>query len=141
MSIHGSRVFALWVVEVLTDGGLAVALGGKPTNVPAGKGWGAVYPLAGGTVDGSIGAPNADATPNVQVTSVSYNPEQALWHADKVRHFLLAAVPASLSDGRRVIYGEPSFSDPTLARDDDVSPATWYCPDRFSFMTTPMLVA
>lgn len=135
MSLHGSRVFAEWVVATLQAGGVAVALGGKPTTVPAKKGWAAVYPIAGGVVTGSIDDPNSDATPDVQVTSVSYNPGQTLGHVDLVREVLLAAVPADLSDGRRVIFGEPTWSDPTLMRDDDVQPSTWYCPDRFSFRT------
>lgn len=136
MSLHGSRVFALWVVNVLTGGGLAVALGGKPATVAANKAWGAVYPIAGGTVEGPLGDPHSDSSPDVQVTSSAYNAEQALWHVDRVRQLLLAAVPATLSDGRHVILGEPSFSDPTLARDDDVAPPVWYCPDRLSFRTT-----
>lgn len=135
MSIHGSRVFALWVVDVLQDGGLAVALGGRPANVPTASGWGAVYPIAGGTVSGSIDDPNSDATPDVQVTSVSYQADQTLWHVDKVRELLLAALPADLSDGRRVLFGAPSFADVTLLRDNDVDPPTWYSPDRFSFRT------
>lgn len=135
MSLHGSRVFVKWVVGVLDAGGLEVALGGKPATVPAGSAWAAVYAIAGGTVSGTILDPNSDFTPAVQVTSVAYDPEQTLWHVDKVRELLLAAVPATLTDGRHVVFGEPAFSDPSLIRDNDVSPPAWYCPDRISFRT------
>lgn len=137
MNLHGTRVFALWVVELLTNGGLSVALGAAPATVPANKAWGAVYPIAGGVSDGPMGSPNDDASPDIQVTSVATRPEQTLWHADRVRSLILAAIPATLPDGRRVILGEPSFAIPTLIRDDDAQPPEWYCPDRFSFMTTP----
>jgi hypothetical protein len=135
VSIHGSRVFAAWVVDTLTDGGLAVALGEAPASVPANAGWGAVYPIAGGIVEGSLNEPNSDATPDVQVTSVAYQADQVLWHVDKVRELILAAVPADLSDGRRVTFVEPTWADPTLIRDDQKQPPTFYCPDRFTFRT------
>jgi len=56
-----------------------------------------------------------------------------MWMVDLVRVTLLAAVPATLSDGRKVIFVEPTFGGPTLIRDDDISPPVWYVPDRFSF--------
>ena len=137
MSVHGSRVFATWVVSTLTGGGLAARLGMKPASVPSGAGWSVVYPIAGGIVDGTILDPNEDATPDIQVTSASYDATQTLWQSDKVRELLLAAVPATLSDGRDVIFVEPTWPDPTLARDEDVTPPVFFCTDRYSFRTAP----
>lgn len=137
MTIHGSRVFATWIVSTLTAGGVTARLGQKPATVATGAGWSVVYPIAGGTTEGTLQNPNEDATPDVQVTSVSYDAAQTLWQVDKVRELLLAAVPATLSDGRRVVFVEPTFADVSLSRDMDVTPPTFYCPDRFSWRTGP----
>jgi len=135
MSVHGSRVFAKWVQSTLAGAGITAGLGVKPGSVPAGAGYAVVYPIAGGISDGTIQNPNEDATPDIQVTSVASTAEGALWMVDLVRVTLLAAVPATLSDGRKVIFVEPTFGGPTLIRDDDISPPVWYVPDRFSMRT------
>ena len=137
MSIHGSRVFARWIKSTLTAGGLTVEIGQKPATVATGAAWSVVYPIAGGTVSGTLENPNEDAVPDIQVTSVSYNAEQTLGQVDRVRALLLAATPAVLADGRSVIFVEPSFADASLARDNDVTPPTFYCRNRFSFRTAP----
>lgn len=135
MSLHGNRVFAAWVKSTLAAGGVTVELGVKPKTVPAGSGYSVVYPIAGGVTDGTLENPNEDATPDVQVTSVGSSAEQTLWQVDKVRTVLLAAVPATLSDGRRVVFVEPTFGGPSLFVDNDVQPPVWYVPDRLSFRT------
>lgn len=137
MTVHGTRIFAQWIVATLDAGGLATELADKPAEATLDNGWAVVWPIAGGTVDGTLAAPNDDATPEVQVTCVAYYKDQTLWVVDRVRTLLAAAVPATLSDGRRVTRFEPVFAQPTLLRDNDVDPPTWYCPDRFAYRTTP----
>lgn len=136
MSVHGSRIFANWIKSVLVAGSVAAEIGVKPASVPTGAGWAVVYPIAGGVVEGTLDNPNEDATPDLQVTSVGTSAEQALWMVDRVRTLLLAATPATLTGGRRVLNVYIVWPDATLIRDDDTGgPPVWYCPDRFSYRT------
>ena len=135
--IHGSRVFADWVLGVLAGDGLWADLGKKPANVPAGNGWAVVYPISGGVTTGTLEHANEDVTPHIQVTSVGLAAEQALWVADRARALLLGAWPANLSDGRRVIFASTVFGEILLQRDDDSQPPVFYAIDRFIFRTAP----
>lgn len=136
MSIHGERVFIDWVLGVLGAGGLSVGDGVAPSPPsPTGSGYVVVYSIAGGVTEGSIDDPRSDASPNFQVTSVGTDPRQVRWLVDKVRSLLNVAVPATLADGRKVIWLDfPQASSSTI-RDDDVSPPKWYAPDRFEMGT------
>lgn len=122
MSIHQSRPFLLWVKEVLTDGGVTVEIMKKPATVPTLQGYAVIYPVAGGTTEGSIDAPRSDASPNVQVTSFGRDEDQAMWLSDKVRTLLDAAVPATLPDGRKAIWMDFATASPTGTRDDKANP-------------------
>ncbi len=135
MSIHSERVFIDWVIGILTAGGLSVGDGVAPTTTPTGAGYVVVYSIAGGITEGSIEAPRSDAAPMFQVTSVSTDPRQVRWLVDKVRSLFDTAVPATLSDGRRVVWLDFPMASTTVIRDDDVQPPSWYAPDRFSVGT------
>ena len=138
MSIHGERVFVDWVIAVLTDGGLTVGDATAPKCAsPTGAGYVVVYSIAGGETMGSVDAPRSDAAANFQVTSVSSDPRQARWLVDKVRSLLDAAVPASLSAGRSVIWLDFPLASPSVLRDDNVQPPNYWAPDRFEVGTTP----
>lgn len=137
MSIHGQSAFVDWVIDVLATGGLTVGDGVKPSTVPAGAGYVVVYSIAGGVTEGTVDDPNEDASPNVQVTSSSVRPDQCRWLADRVRTLLDAAVPADLSDGRRVFWIDFPVASMTMVRDDDVQPPRYAIPDRFELGTTP----
>jgi hypothetical protein len=137
MSIHGHRVFVNWIDSVLTAGGLTVGLGVAPDSAPIGSGFAVIHSIAGGVTRGTLEAPRSDGEPNVQVTSVGSSEEQALWMADKVRSLLDAAVPATLSDGRHVVWLDFPMSSVTVLRDDDVQPPIWTAPDRFVMGTVP----
>jgi hypothetical protein len=136
MSIHSEQAFIDWVIDVLEDGGLTVGDGIAPKNVPARAGYVVVYSIAAGTTSGSLQAPRSDAEPGFQVTSVSKDPAQTRWLVDRVRSLLDAAVPATLSDDRRVIWLDFPMGSVTAIRDDDVQPPKWYAPDRFSAGTS-----
>ena len=135
MTIHSERVFIDWVVGVLTAGGLIVGDAKAPTNPPANTGYVVVYSIAGGNTSGPLETPRSDAAPTFQVTSVSSDPRQCRWLVDRVRSLFNVAVPASLSGGRRVIWLDFPMSSVSVIRDDDVSPPTWYAPDRFEVGT------
>lgn len=137
MSIHQQGPFVDWVLTVLSDGGLKVGDGIAPDLVPAGEGFCVVYSIAGGVTGGTVDDPNEDASPNVQVTSSSFLPEQTRWLADRVRALLDAAVPAVLSDGRGVYWLNFPMASMTMLRDDDAQPPRFYIPDRFEVGTTP----
>jgi len=136
MSLHGQRVFIAWVISVLEDGGLTVGDHVAPATVPDNSGYVVVYSIAGGITDGSIDEPNEDASPTFQITSVSSNPAQCRWLVDKARALFNAAVPASLSDGRKVIWLDFPMASTTIIRDDDVQPPVWYAPDRLEVGTS-----
>jgi hypothetical protein len=135
VSLHNSRVFAEWVKSTLVAGGIAAEIGIKPATVPAGAAWSVVYPIAGGVSDGTLESPSEDATPDIQVTSVARTAAHALEQVYDVRTLILAAIPATLSDGRRILFAEPTFADVSLIPDNDVQPPLYYCPDRFSMRT------
>lgn len=136
-SIHRQAPFVDWVVGVLEGGGLTVGDGVAPKSVPSGAGYVVVYSIAGGVTDGTIDDPNEDASPNIQVTSSSVRPDQCRWLADEVRAALNGAVPADLSDGRRVYWIDFPVASMTMVRDDDVQPPRYSIPDRFELGTTP----
>lgn len=139
MSIHSNRVFINWLIGVLQAGGLTVGHGARPATIPAGAGYAVVYSIAGGITRGSIDDPRSDVEANVQVTSWSTDDSdgadinQALWVADKVRTLLEAAVPATLTGGRKVIWFDYQMSSPSTGRDDQSQPPGWYAVDRFEF--------
>lgn len=136
VSIHGTRVFTDWVIDVLRDGGLTVGDAIAPTAVLPNAGYVVVYPIAGGVTSGSLESPRSDASPNVQVTSVSTDQRQCRWLADRVRALLDVAVPAALTDGRKVIWLDFPVASMTMVRDDDAQPQNYYIPDRFELGTT-----
>jgi hypothetical protein len=137
MNLHDERVFIDWVIGVLEAGGLTVGDSRAPASYPAGAGYCVVYSIAGGTTDGTIYDPNDDASPNVQVTSSSTNPDQARWLVAKVRNLLAAAVPATLGD-RKVVWLDFPMASVTMLRDDDVQPPRFAAPDRFQLGTVPI---
>ena len=136
MSLHGQRVFIAWCIGVLEDGGLTVGDGVAPAIVPANSGYVVVYSIAGGVTEGSIDNPNEDASPTFQITSVSANPAQCRWLVDRARALFNAAVPATLSDGRKVIWLNFPMASTTIIREDEVAPPVWYAPDRFEVGTS-----
>lgn len=135
MTIHDERIFVDWVIGVLEDGGLTVGDGVAPSTVPTGAGYVVVYSIAGGITTGSLEAPRSDAAPNFQVTSVGSSPEQTRWLVARVRSLFEVAVPATLSDGRKVIWLDFPMASVTVLRDDDVQPPKWFAPDRFEVGT------
>lgn len=137
MSIHKQGPFVDWLIGVLEDGDLTVGDGVAPPSVPSGAGFCVVYSIAGGSTDGTIDNPNEDASPNIQVTSSSFMPAQCRYLADRVRELVHAAVPADLSDGRRVFWINFPVASMTMVRDDDAQPPRYYIPDRVELGTTP----
>ena len=135
MSIHSERVFTAWVVGVLEAGGLNVGQSERPATYDPTASYIVVHSIAGGITTGTIDAPRSDGAPNIQVTSWSRTPAQALWLVDKVRSLLDAAVPADMPDGRRVIWLDFPMSSVTVVRDDDNQPALFGAPDRFEMGT------
>lgn len=135
MSIHDERVFIDWVISTLTAADLDVGDGEAPANPSTLDGYVVVHAIAGGITSGSLEAPRSDAAPNVQVSSFGRSARQARWLVAKVRTTLDAAVPASLADGRRVIWLDFPMASVTVIRDDDSDPPMFHAPDRFEMGT------
>lgn len=135
MSIHSERHLIAWVIDVLEDAGLTVGDAVAPGTVPVGAGYVVVYSIAGGVTEGSLDSPWQDATPTVQVTSSSFNQQQTRWLVDEVREAISSATPATLADGRVVMFVDFPMASVSIMRDDDVQPPRWYAPDRFEFRT------
>lgn len=135
MSIHRARPFMEWVKAALEAGGLAADIGAPPEGMGPLSAYCVIYPIAGGVVSGTIDNPNEDGLPDIQVSSVARSSRHALEQADDARALLLAAIPATLSDGRKVLFGQPAFVQPNLLPDLDVKPPYYTALDRLSFRT------
>lgn len=137
MSVHQSGPFVEWILATLRADGLVVGYAHKPPDgdIPAGAGYSVVYPIPGGSTSGSIDDPRSDATVAVQITSSGTSPVQASDIADRVRFVLDAAIPATLTGGRRVIFGDFPEGSPAVNRDDAVQSPRYFSPDRFEFGT------
>lgn len=144
MSRHSGRLVTDAVIAVLEDAGLVVGDAEKPKTDPCG--WAGapgksnfvpyvvVYPLAGGTIDGTLDGPHEDAWPLYQLTSVGATRAQAEWTADVARDALLANTLAVT--GRRITHVQ--IDELAGARRDDLDqPPVWYSPDRYSIATVP----
>lgn len=135
MSIHQEGPFVGWLIGVLSGAGLTVGDGVKPAGAERAAGYCVVYSLAGGATSGSLEAPRSDAEVSVQVTSSGTTAEQVRWLADRVRTVLDAAVPAVLSDGRKVIWLDFATGSPPVTRENQADPVGYYSPDRFEMGT------
>jgi hypothetical protein len=94
-----------------------------------------VHPLPGGDVDGTLAAPNADASPDYQLISVGRTRAQAEFVADEVREVMIAS-PLTLPAGRVAKLNRAEMLGGAI-RDDTVQPAVWMVSDRYRFLTTP----
>lgn len=132
------------VIAALTAASLHVGDGDKP----AGTGWqgnpGAsnfvpyviVYPLLGGTVDGSLDDPQADAWPAYQLTSTGGTRAQCELIADRARAVMLTAIAGQTIDGRRIGFVLIDAL-PGATREDDNQPSLYFAPERFRLQTSP----
>jgi hypothetical protein len=91
-----------------------------------------VYPIPGGSLDGTLEDPNEDAELVFQVTCVGTTREQAEWVSDKVLGLLTGMTVAGRHIAR--IYLD-SFSG--VRRDDTLSPPMFIGTPRFRVMSTP----
>lgn len=135
MSIHDERVFIDWVISTLTAADLEVGDGEAPDAPAPLDGYVVVHSIAGGITSGSVEAPRSDAAPNVQVSAFGRSARQARWLVAKVRTTIAAAVPATLTDGRKVIWLDFPMASVTVIRDDDSDPPMFHAPDRFEMGT------
>lgn len=130
------------VVAALEDAGLTVGDGEKP----AGAGWAGqpgqsayapyvvVYSMLGGTTEGPMDDPNADARSVVQLTSVGGSRRQAEWLGDRARAALMSGSLAVA--GRKVALVLIDVLGGAV-RDDDSDPAIYYVPERYRILSTP----
>ena len=132
MNLHNGYELTTQIVAALEAAGLTVGRAVAPAG--ATPPYVVVYPLTGGTFDGGLDAPNDDARPTYQLSSVSANAQQCEWLADKAR---TAMVSASLTLTDRTVQKiDPVFTGGVI-RDDDVQPPLFYSPERFEVWTTP----
>ncbi len=124
MSVHAARPLTAAVISVLQTAGLTVGDADAPAEV-SGAGYVVVYPLPGGSFDGSLADAWSDADPVYQLTSVGRSRQQCEWVADKARVTMLAAT-WTLPDGRKVMRVRPDMSGGTMRDDDTGGPPIWY---------------
>lgn len=134
MNLHVGRELTDQVIAKLTTGGLTVGDAVAPATVPAGSGYVVVYPLAGGTFDGTVIDSDDDTRAVYQLTAVGSSRKQAEWVADEARVIMKTATWTLTNRG--VILVHPEFLG-GVQRDDDVQPPKFYCPDRWSIWTGP----
>ncbi len=136
MNVHAARPLTDVIVFTLQSAGLVVGDAVRPSAATATAGYVVVYSLPGGSIDGTLGAPNDDASVMYQLTSVGADRRQCEWVADRARQVILSAV-MPLTD--RII--SPVMVDMLggTIRDDDIQPPVWYSPDRYRVMTTPLV--
>lgn len=142
MNLHSGRTLTDAIVFALTSAGLAAGDGEAPEDAgwqgaPANSdfvGYVVVYELSGGTADGPIGTPDADAETLYQLTSVGRDRRQCKLVADQARNVLMSA-QMSITD-RTVMRVSIDMLGGTI-RDDDVQPSVMYSPDRYRILTTP----
>lgn len=142
MNLHSGLALTDAIIHVLESAGLLVGDG----VAPAGYGWqGApgqsgftgyvtVYELTGGTLDGTIGLPDDDASLLYQFTATGATRKQCEWVADKARTTILAS--SLLIAGRQVQRVTVDMLGGTT-RDDSVQPPVFFSPDRYRIWTTP----
>lgn len=114
---------------------------------PAGTGWqgqagdsdfvayAIVYPLPGGTRDGSIGDPDRDIILNYQVTCVGDSPEAARSVASDADLGVRTGVTV---EGRRVLRVVPVDDGGVQPDDDTQGPRLFYATPRFTVWTSPV---
>jgi hypothetical protein len=123
------------VQAALTTGGLTVYLGGAPTS----SGWSppdkyaVLYPEPGEAVRESLADVRGDFMTTFQITCVGASMERALWVADKVR----AALSAPLTVAGRATWRPEDLGGPSVQRDDDTTPPSWFVPVQYRLMSIP----
>lgn len=122
------------VVAALTASGLTVYVGGVPTDagwVPPDR-FAVLYPDAGMAVRESLADRRTNFDATFQVTCVGGSVERALWVADRVR----AALSVPLAVAGRTSWRPEDLGGPPVARDDDVTPPSWFVPVQYRLQST-----
>lgn len=123
------------VRAALEDAGLTVYTGGVPTETgwrPPDK-YAVLYPDPGMAVRESLADQRTDFEATMQVTCVGGDVIRALWVATRVRRALAAGITV---DGR-TCWLPQDLGGPPVARDDDVTPPSYYVPVQYLLRSTP----
>ena len=130
------------IIYRLESAGFTVGDAEKPDNV----GWQGspgtstfigyvnVHPTPGGTTDGTLTAPTADAQSDYQLISVGATRSQAEHIGDEVREAMFQG-PLTVN-GRAVAQLRLDMLGGAI-RDDQVQPALFYVSDRYRLLTVP----
>jgi hypothetical protein len=118
------------VIAALETEGLTVGDAVAPEDV--GPPYVVVYPIAGGSLSGSLANPDEDGALVFQVTCVGASREQAEWLADKAMALLdgFSVTGRSIARVSLDLHGG-------IQRDDAQTPPVFYALPRFRVMTTP----
>lgn len=98
-----------------------------------------LYLRPGGTVNGSLGEPDADADIPFQVTGIGRSAKQALWVLDRC-HEALTGTPLEAED-RAIARVRRVTAGVAPSRDDDVTPALFHVAAEYrlwSFAAEPI---
>jgi hypothetical protein len=117
---------------------LHVGVGEKPLGVPddSKTGWLVLYPSGPEGSVGPIGDPYADTPSEIQVTTVAWTAEQAVFLDGVARHVMLPGTATISVPGRVVTFVERVAGQPAT-RDDKVSPPQWTFMSVYRISTTP----
>jgi hypothetical protein len=139
---HRSGDVTVAIINTLETAGFTVGDGEKPDGggwqgPPAASsfvGYVNVHPTPGGTTDGTIAAPRADAQADYSLISIGATPRQAEQIGDDVRRTMLAT-PLFVTD-RQVAEVRLDMLGGVI-RDDQVQPALFYVSDRYRLLVVP----
>lgn len=116
--------------------GLAEAPAGALDAVVDGTGPGyyVIYPIPGGSRDGSVADPYADIELVYQITCVDRGPEGARWLSDRLE----AALAALTVPNRAVMWVTPTPPSGVFKDEDTAAKPLWSTAPTFRIRTTPV---
>lgn len=112
---------------IAPEGALAALLQGT------GPGYYIVYPIPGGSRDGSVASPYEDVELHYQITCVDQGPEGARWLADQ----LDAVMEALTVTGRSVMWVTPTPPSGVFADHDTAAQTLFVSTPSWRIRTTP----
>lgn len=147
MGVVVARTQTAAVAAALDTAGLLVGVGTEPAD----SGWAGapgqslfrpyavLWPITGGSTDGTLLHPDEDAQTLYQVTGVGSTVEQAEWVSDVARTTLTTPGAVDITDpsDTRVVQTVTVDTLGGCRRDDDVVPPLWVTADRYRVISTP----
>jgi hypothetical protein len=134
MPVLEKRHHTAAVIAKLAAAGLDVGDGVAPGGDTPPEKYVVVYPLPGGSREGTLAGPWDDAELVYQLTCVGITRLQAEWVRDKAEAAMLTGLTVT---GRNIALVRPDEGDSGTYRDDTQTPPLYYATPRYRIYTTP----